>query len=452
VAALTAVALLLVLLCSSTLAYASAPTGARGEAAAPAIQPSAAPGELLTASQLDSLLTALPLEDLSSAQLAHFLAGFDGIDALGALPSGLLGETQLGAAGLEQALREAVEGLDPGAPLGALSNPTELLPEVEDKLDNLLLTLGPALGSSQQELLANALGSLDLDQLVSRLLATAHERAQLEDIANLMNTLFGELGAPSVEELLGSQLSEPLAPTTVADVAEELATSPQAINQALGQTVEELPATTPMLTAPVTRGKMLAVAPAAKGLAVGLLEDARETAAEEPAGGGEDAGGEETGGEQGSGTGANGDGSSGGNAGGSSAGTAGGARGAGSGSGGVTIVVNVPSAPRASSTPATAAVNPGAVRISRVRIHGTRATVTLQTPAAGRVQLIGRGLRAHAVKVHRARSLTVQVRLSRAGAASLRRHRGRPLAITLRVVFRPVSGARSTIDAKLKFR
>jgi hypothetical protein len=101
------------------------------------------PGELLTPGELEALLAHLPLSDLSAAQLAHYLAGLEGISALTGL-EGLLGH-HLGAAGLEQGLTEAIEQLklaNPSATLGELANAKELLPLLEGNLGGLLELLG----------------------------------------------------------------------------------------------------------------------------------------------------------------------------------------------------------------------------------------------------------------------------------------------------------------------
>ncbi|HXA53252.1 MAG TPA: hypothetical protein VNV37_00095, partial [Solirubrobacteraceae bacterium] len=79
----------------------------------------ALPGELLSTGQLQSLLAALPLSDLSAKQLARYLAGLEGIGVLTKLETGLLSGKQLGAVGLEESLREAIEKLGAGAGAGA---------------------------------------------------------------------------------------------------------------------------------------------------------------------------------------------------------------------------------------------------------------------------------------------------------------------------------------------
>src|ERR1700722_15356618 len=105
----------------------------------PAVRPLTAPGELLSAGQLQTLLAALPLNDLSAAQLTHYLAG-------------LLGTEELGLAGLEEGLSHGIEQPGPAATIGELANTAKLLPDIEAKLDDLLTSLlGSALGSSQQQ-------------------------------------------------------------------------------------------------------------------------------------------------------------------------------------------------------------------------------------------------------------------------------------------------------------
>src|ERR1700722_13906228 len=239
----------------------------------PAVRPLTAPGELLSAGQLQTLLAALPLNDLSAAQLTHYLAGLEDLSVLASLHVGLLGTEELGLAGLEEGLSHGIEQLGPAATIGELANTAKLLPDIEAKLDDLLTSLlGSALGSSQQQDLSEALATLNLDQLVGALLASAKEPAQLGGLADLAGKLFDGLGTEGLEGILsGSPLAGGFAPTTVENVAHELSTTPEVVSSELGQTAAQLPATATMLTAPVTGGKLLAVAPAVKGLALGLL-------------------------------------------------------------------------------------------------------------------------------------------------------------------------------------
>ena len=265
-----------------------------------------------------------------------------------------------------------------------------------------------------------------------------------------------ELGPGGVEGLLGAALSGQFAASTVENVATELGSAPETVSSELGQTASQLPATATMLTAPVTGGKLLAIAPAVKGLAVGLLGGAGEEggagkeggSGKNEAGSGEDKEGKSTGGGDGSGQGDNGSGQ--GAAGGAGAGTSGGAGGS---SGGLTLVVDLPNAQNAVVTPAGAAKRASSPKIAILssKTKGAVATIVLQVPAAGRLTLRGNGVRSSTRAVTAAKRVTLKVRLSRAGAASLRRRRA-PLKVRLDVSFKSASGATSTATRTLTFK
>jgi hypothetical protein len=438
---------------ASALASSTPPTGGRPASRAfAAPRPLTAPGELLSSSQLQTLLAALPLNDLSTAQLAHYLAGLEDISVLASLHVGLLSTEELGLAGLEESLSHAIEQLGPAATIGELANTAALLPDLEAKLNDLLTSLlGSALGSSQQHDLSDALATLNLDQLVSALLASADEPTQLSGLADLTGKLFEELGPRGLEGILGSSspLTGGFAPATVENVAHELSTTPEVISSELGQTTAQLPATTTMLTAPLTGGKLLAVAPAVKGLALGLLgsADGEERGAGSGEGGGTGTGEGKGGSGGGSGGGGNGSGQGGSNQGGS------GAAGAGGSTGGLTLVVNLPSAQAAVSNPASAAkkTKPRKLAVLSWRTKGALATITLQTPAAGRLALRGHGVSSSTRTVARATHVSLKLRLSKAGIASMRRRHGR-LKVRLDASFKTAAGSRSSTIATLVFK
>lgn len=440
-------------------ALASSTSGAAGEGPATAAVTSAtqpAPGELLSSSRIEELLAGLPLGDLSAAQLAHSLAEFENIGVFAQLHVGLLGE-ELGVAGLENSLTKAIEQLGPSATIGELVETTGLLPNLEGELNGLLgKILGSSLGTEQQEELAEGLHAVSLDQLLSTLLAAAHEPQQLGGLAKVAEGLFEELGSNATEGLLGAPLEAPFTPTTVEGAAEELGTTTKAVSEELGQTTTTLPADATMLTTPIKEGKLLAVAPAVKGLALGLLNGASE---EEGAAGEEEKSGTETGGggkgsqegageeagPSGSGQGTGGQGGSGGNA-------TPGAGGSGGSNGPLTVVVNVPR----NTTPSTSATAPNtakaaAVRILSTSVKGHKATIVLQAPAAGRLQLRGSGIKSKTITVSKAGRVTVHVSLTKAGTASLHRRHGR-LKVKLHASFKVSSGTTSTATRTITFR
>ena len=263
--AATLIATLAAMPTASALAGASAsPDASASGSSAPAVQPFAVPGEMLSAQELQKLLSGLSLNDLSSAQLAHYLAGLEGVSGLAGLEKGLLGG-KLGLSSLEQALREAIEQLklSKSPTLGELGNLNDLLPALEGKLGGLLETLlGSSLGTGQREALEHALGSLALDQLVGSLLGSAKseepvlKEALLTQLSSLADALFAQLGTEGkLEGLLGSTLTKGFAPKSVKEVAEELKTTPAAVSKELGQTAAQLPETATMLTAPLADGK-----------------------------------------------------------------------------------------------------------------------------------------------------------------------------------------------------
>jgi hypothetical protein len=432
-------------------------TSQRGSAAT--VLPQLAAGELLPAGELESPLSSLPLNDLSAAQLAHYLAELQGVSALANLKEGLGGK-HLGAKGLEESLRKAIEQLGPSAKLGELTQVEDLLPALETalegKLGGLLSVLLGALPGGESGL-KSALGSLSLDKLVGSLLSSAKPEEQLAtELSTLAGGLFGKLGTEGkLGGLLGSELTGPFTPASVKEVAEELKTTPEAVSEELGQTAAQLPATATMLTAPLTKGKLMGVAPSLAGLALGLLGDGTpETPGE---GEGKEKGGEGGSGGKGSGegTGSGGGGGKGSGestgSGGSGAGGQGGPGGTGSGgsAGGVTILLSTPSTQSAAAA-AAAKRKADKVSIISYRAKGAVATIVLRVPAAGRIAVTGRGVRSTVRHAAKAERLTLRVSLTKATAASLRRGHRR-LPVKLKASFKPTSGAASSTTVTVSF-
>ncbi len=459
---------------ASALASAdSSRPGGTGTAKRPALSAGqlVTPGQLLSAGELQKLLSALPLGDLSATQLAHYLAALEGVSVLSELKLGLLSSKELGVVGLEESLRKAIEQLGPSATLGELVEVENFLPELTNALEgklgdlgllNLLLGELPGGGSAGLE---GALGSLDLEQLVGSLLKATTPHEQLaNELAGLAGGLFGELGAEhTLEGLLGgseggSELTGGFAAESVKEVAEHLNTTPVAVSEELGQTAAQLPESTTMLTAPLKDGKLAGVAPAVKGLLTGVLGNLGET----PEGKGEEEGGKggsgEGGGEgsgegtgtgegKGSGSGEGGKGSgSGEGKGGSGEGKGGGGQG-GTGSGGsTTVLLTMPAtSPAAPATKQTT----GGVSILSHRVRGHVATLVLRVPAAGTVRLAGRGVHGASRQAARAERLTLRASLSHAASASLRRHHR--LVVRLNATFHPTSGSNSSATARVIF-
>jgi hypothetical protein len=98
----------------------------------------------------------------------------------------------------------------------------------------------------------------------------------------------------------------------------------------------------------------------------------------------------------------------------------------------------------------TIAVRNCPVTIISHRVVHNKVLVRVKTFAAGRLTVGGRGLHTRRRRLRKARTLTVKVPLSRAGAARLDRHRH--LRIKLRVSFKPRSGHGSKASATVTFR
>jgi hypothetical protein len=423
---------------------------------APAVNRLVTPGQLLSAEELQSLLAALPLNDLSPAQLAHYLTTLEGVSVLAELKPELLSSKKLGVAGLEESLREAIEQLGPNAKLGELAKVEDFLPALEaaleGKLDGLLSALLGTLGAEAE--LHSALGSLSLEQLVGWLLgSTTPDEPLAGELSGLAGGLFGELGAEHKLEGLfgGSELVGDFAPKSVKEVAEELNTTPVAVSKELGQTATLLPESTTMLTAPLKDGQLAGVAPAAKGLLTGVLGDlgeAPEGEGEGKGGSGKGGSGEGTGSGEGKGSGS-GEGGKGGGGAGEGKGSGGNGGSGSGGSGGQTTVLFT--MPGTSSTPSAAAKQKvGKVSILSHRVRGHVATIVLRVPSAGTATLTGERVRGASRQAARAERLTLRVGLSRAAAASLH-HRNR-LAVELHASFRPTSGSSSATTVTVIFR
>jgi uncharacterized membrane protein YgcG len=441
---------------ASTLASTgpSLPGGGAGRAKRPSLsmRQLVTPGALLSAGELQKLLSALPLGDLSTAQLAHYLATLEGVSVLAELKLGLLSHEELGVAGLEESLSKAIEQLGPSAKLGELADVEDLLPALETvlegKLGGLLAVLLGALGAEAG--LESALSSLSLEQLVGSLLkyTTPHEQLAGE-LSGLAGGLFEELSAEhKLEGLLdGSELTGGFAPKSVKEVAAQLNTTPVAVSEELGQTAAQLPESATMLTAPLKDGKLAGVAPAAKGLVTGLLSDLGEAPEGEEGGGkgGPEGTGSHEGESKGNSPGAGEDKGSGGGGG------QGGPGGSGSGgsSGSTTVVLTVPGTPAGKGT-GVAKPKVGKVSILSHRVRGHIATITLRVPSAGTATVAGKGVHGVSRQAARSERLTLQVSLSKATSASLRHHRRR-LAVKLEVSFHPTAGSGSSATATVVF-
>ncbi len=444
------------------------------------------PGQLLSAGELQKLLAALPLSDLSAAQLAHYLAALEGISVLSELKLGLLSSKELGVVGLEESLRKAIEQLGPSATLGELVKVEDFLPQLNDALEGKLGDLGllsllldklPGGGSTGLE---GALGSLNLEQLVGSLLkgTTPHEQLAGE-LAGLAGGLFGELGAENkLEGLLGgSELIGGFGPESVKEVAEQLNTTPGDGQRRTRANRQPAPRKRHDAHRPPEGRQARGSRPRGQRARHRRTGQRRRSAQRrrrrrrrvrrklrrrrrvrrrlrrrqrfrrrERLGEGKGSGSGEGGKGSGSGEGGKGSGEGKGGSGEGKAGGGQGGAGSGGSSGSTTVLLTMP----ATSAPAPAGKQTtGTVSILSHSVRGHVATIVLRVPAAGTATLAGKGVRGASRQAARAERLTLRASLSRAASASLRHHRR--LVVRLNASFHPTSGSSSSATVTVIF-
>lgn len=400
-------------------ALAALPTAA--SASTPAPQASAVPVEgklsALTPQAIQELLAGVPIGEggvpageLDPAKLAEALAQLPGIAELSGL--GGLG----GTSGLEAALREALEGqLGEPTTLGELLSAETLTGPLVERLEAALgVPVRPLieglLGKEPQEVLEGGLGSLNLNELLAKLLASS------EDPSQLLDELLEALNPATLEGLLGTlPTSEAPKNLNVGELAGSLSQTPQALAAALGQTAETLPATAAAVTRALANGNELALLNGTEGLAFALVSRA-----------GEGVGG----------TGGNGAGSPG--------------AGAASGAPGSTTVLASPAPAPSASAPAARGASVGNVKILSRKVKGKRATLVVQVPAAGRLTLSGNGVKKVSREAAKAERITLSTTLTRARSASLHKHHRKQATITLTAAFAPVGAAASKATTKAR--
>jgi hypothetical protein len=355
--------------------------------------------------------------ELSPTQLDELLANLTGGNPVGALTPEDLSQLLSGLAGrLSSEQQEALNAI-----LGGLT--AALSGEGLSKFDESLQTLLDGLGESE---LAATLGTLDSSQLASAL-----------------SELFGTVHDPTLlEPVLKSLLSGlSLTPTTAESLANRVGMEQETLVSDLGADSETVPPTAPALaTALGSEGTVMGVLKGAKGLAMTLLSPTGLTTGE---GTGEGNGG---GGSGNGGSGANGNnGGNGGNAG-------AGGDGPGGSAGGTTLIVNLPPASSPTSAPAKAASPEKLAKVAIVshKVKGGVATVLVTLPAAGKVRLSGKGVSSETRKAGKAERITLRVKLSKAGSASLRRHHRR-LKVTLIASFKATAGQASSARTTVLF-
>jgi hypothetical protein len=327
-----------------------------------------------------------------------------------------------GSGGLETALRQSVEKLLVGErKLGEVLSAKELSHELVGRLNAILgEPVEPLIktlfgGEGTEAVLARGLGSTDLSELLTRVLAGAEHPTQLTD------GLLQALEPARLKTILGSALSgEPVQNLNVGEVARDIGQTPVALAQALGQTAATLPETASAATGLLNGGDTLGLLLGKEGLALALLSKATEVVGSEaPVQGGGSTGG------TGAGGGVGGSGANGGGAASGAAGSTGAAGPAGS-----SVLINSPTSPAAAS-------NVGRVKILSRKVRRGSVTLQLQVPSAGTLKLTGKGLKIVTRKVATAGRVTLRIALTKARAASLHGHHRRT-KVKLSASFLPV--------------
>jgi hypothetical protein len=349
--------------------------------------------------EVESLLGGTPLEKLTPAQVAEALSQLPALQGLEPGP-------------LKEALTKTIEELvGKGATLEELLKGGEGAAILQEKLQQALglasSQLEALLGGNPQQKLEEALESAGVSEVIGKLLGgSAEPRVLIEQI-------LGALSQERLQSLLGSLLAgEPFSKTTVEELARQLGTTVQALAQDLGRKPEELPATAMALTAPLANGERLGVLNGVGGVTLGVIKEAGETL---------------------------------GGTGGTIAGS--------STPGTTTVTVQHSDASPALATGRTgvAGVKAGKLKVISHRVKGSRATVVVLVPTAGRLSAGARRLRSISRETAQAERVTLHPSLSRATASSLRRHHKR-MRVSLRVSFKAVGGAASSATVPLVFR
>ncbi len=360
--------------------------------------------------EVEAVLSGLPLEDVSAEQLSELLAQLPGLSTLPSEP-------------LQESLQKSIEALaGKGDTLGQLDEPTELVSDLGTQLGKLL-SIGELLsllkGQSLTTVLTNGLGSLPSTSLLGQLLGSSAHPEQL------IEQLLATLDPTTLEGLLGSTLTgDPFSRTTVGELATQLGTTAEGLVTALGTTTSQLPATAMALTAPLSNGKLLSVLDGLGGVSLSLLTPSHEeTTPEESAKG--------SGGEGGSG----GTGSSGGSPQTTPTGT--------------TVVIESLASPSSAAVAMSAPAPRSSIKILRKRIKGHRLTLVVQVSGPGAVSVAGKGLRGVSLQVAKAERLTMHTTLTKARAASARRH---DVKVSLRLSFKPFSEASAVATTAVVFR
>jgi hypothetical protein len=411
----------LLLAIAATVSLASMPTAA------------ASASDLASAGKVAQTISVSPV---SPAEVETILAK----TPLSAVPVGLLSEVLAKLPGLggvetaklKEALTKTIEALAAksgtlGGVLGSSETVSTLETQLKEALGPLSGLLETLLGGNPTTKLTEALQSANVTELLGKLLGASAKPEEL------LGSVLSAANPEALKTLLGSVLGgEPFSKATVGELAGQIGTTSEGLAKAVNMTVSQLPETALALTSKLASGKILSALGSVTGPVLALLEG------KSPSGGG-------SGGSGGSGSG----GGSGGNGGAGSTGSAGGA-GANGSSTGTTLSVNNVLAQPTSSSAVGSASSKGAVRVLSHRVRGRTATIVVQVPGAGRLAGSGKGVVAQRREASQAERITLHVGLTKAGAASARRHRH--LAVPIRIAFTPVTGASSSATVHAVFR
>ncbi len=308
-------------------------------------------------------------------------------------------------------------------------------------LQSIVTELLGVLGPQGLTKLREDLGSLPTGLSAGELSALA-PAGLAETITHLFSTVTPTQLQPVVTDLLGGI---PLGSGTTSSLAQTLGVPLETLAGSLGESATGTFSTFPVVTGEVGgTGKQLGLAHLAHGLVVGLLGT-------EEGEGGNGAGGE--GGAGGQGGAGSGEGAGGGSGGGSGSGSGNGSSGAGGAggssvpAGGLTVNVTVPGTP---ATPHSVTAKATKLKLVSWRRRGRVVTLVLQAPAAGALELSGRGVRSNGVHLRAGGKVTLTGTLSKAQAAAAQRAH-RHLKVRLTATFKPATGSSSSVGVTVPF-
>jgi hypothetical protein len=363
-------------------------------ATAGATTPSITPIE---ASQVTSLLNQTPLASLPTAELTGALEGVPQLEGIE-------------AATVQAALTEAIEalkgeGANVGELLGSSGAVTQLVASLTEALGPLAGLIETLLGGNPAAKLTEALGSLNSSDLLDTILGSSAEPERA------IEGLLGSLNPAELESLFGSSFAgTPWIRLTVNELAAQLGISVEKLAEDLGIAALDLPGTATALTAPLTDGKTLGLLDGLGGVNLALLGDSIE----KTSGSGEDGG-----------------------------------------SGATNITSSTPASTSTTKPAASTATAPAKkstpIRVIRRSVKGDNVSIEVAVPAAGKVWIEGRGIKAVHRECAKAMTATLHTTLTRARAAAFHKHPHRKVPTTIKVGFKQAGGPASSASIRIAF-